>query len=43
MRDELKNQKVTQNECLVLNIDHSSSNGTHWTCLFIKKWSDLLF
>jgi hypothetical protein len=37
MRDELKNQKVTQSECLVLNIDHSSNNGTHWTCLFIKN------
>ena len=37
MRDELKNQKVTQNECLILNIDHSSNNGTHWTCLFIKN------
>ena len=38
MRDELnKNRKSTQNECLILNIDHSNSNGTHWTCLFIKN------
>ena len=37
MRDELnKNRKCTDNECLVLNIDHSSNEGTHWTCLFIK-------
>jgi hypothetical protein len=45
MRDELK-KTASNNECLVLNIDHSNSwhynsegklvNGTHWTCLFIK-------
>jgi hypothetical protein len=38
MRDELnKNNKTTNSECLILNIDHSSNNGTHWTCLFIKN------
>jgi hypothetical protein len=38
MRDELnKHRKSTSNECLILNIDHSSNNGTHWTCLFIKN------
>ena len=38
MRDELnKNSKATSNECLILNIDHSSNPGTHWTCLFIKN------
>ena len=37
MRDGFKNLKVTQNECLVLNIDHSRNNGTHWTSLFIKN------
>ena len=38
MRDELnKNRKSTDNECLVLNIDHSNNDGTHWTCLFIKN------
>ena len=37
MRNELNiNRKSTDNECLVLNIDHSNNNGTHWTCLFIK-------
>lgn len=37
MRDELnKNRSSTHNECLVLNIDHSNNEGTHWTCLFIK-------
>jgi hypothetical protein len=37
MRDELnKNRKCTDNECLVLNIDHSENNGTHWTCLSIR-------
>ena len=44
MRDELnKNRKSTDNECLVLNIDHSSNNGTHWTCLFIKDGKLLYF
>jgi hypothetical protein len=38
MRDELnKNRKSTNDECLILNIDHSNNNGTHWTCLFIKN------
>ena len=35
MRDELKNSK--QNECLVINTDHSQNEGTHWTCLYIKN------
>ena len=35
MRDELKG-KSSKNECLILNHDHSSNKGTHWTCLFIK-------
>jgi len=38
MRDELNRaSKCTDNECLVLNIDHSDNDGTHWTCLFIKN------
>ena len=38
MRDELnKNNEVTKNECLILNIDHSDNSGTHWTCLFVKN------
>ena len=36
MRDELKELKSCRNECLILNHDHSSNEGTHWTCLFIK-------
>ena len=44
MRDELnKNRKSTDNECLVLNIDHSNNEGTHWTCLFIKDGKLLYF
>lgn len=35
MRDELNN-KCGKNECLVLNIDSSFNDGTHWTCLFIR-------
>ena len=37
MRDELKRKKASNNECMVINIDHSSNEGTHWTCLFTKK------
>jgi hypothetical protein len=37
MRDELKELKSCRNECLILNHDHSSNEGTHWTCLFIKN------
>jgi hypothetical protein len=38
MRDELnKNRVSTDNECLVLNFDHSNNEGTHWTCIFIKN------
>lgn len=37
MRDELnKNNKASKHECLILNIDSSSNDGTHWTCLLIK-------
>jgi hypothetical protein len=36
MRDELKG-KPGKKECLVLNIDHSSNAGTHWTCLFVEN------
>lgn len=35
MRDELISEGA-DNECLILNIDHSSNNGTHWTSLFIR-------
>ena len=37
MRDELKNKKTLNDECMVINIDHSSKEGTHWTCLFIQN------
>jgi len=50
MRDEIVvadqqgcNRKSAVNECLVLNIDHSNNNGTHWTCLFIKNDSCYYF
>jgi len=36
MRDELKG-KAKSNECLILNMDDSNGNGTHWTCLFVNK------
>ena len=28
--------KSSKNECLILNHDHSSNEGTHWTCLFVE-------
>src|ERR1700761_9023229 len=37
MRDELKCNIAKSDECLILNLDESSNNGTHWTCLFIKN------
>ena len=37
MRDELKNKKALNSECMIINIDHSSNEGTHWTCLFIRN------
>jgi len=41
MRDEIKEMK--DNECYVFNIDHSSNNGTHWTCLFSKNGESYYF
>ena len=38
MRDELnKSREASNNECLILNIDHSSNTGTHWTSLHIEN------
>jgi hypothetical protein len=37
MRDELNKTAQWCDECMVINIDHSSNEGTHWTCLFIRK------
>ena len=35
MRNEILG-KASKNECLILNTDHSSNGGTHWTCLFVR-------
>jgi len=37
MRDELLNNIAKSDECLILNIDKSSNDGTHWTCLLINE------
>src|ERR1700761_1516971 len=37
MRDELNSNVIKSDECLILNIDESSNDGTHWTCLFVKN------
>jgi len=42
-RDELKRIKKTDNECLILNIDHSKNKGTHWTALFIENGTSYNF
>src|SRR5690349_2912147 len=42
MRDELKGS-ISNNECLVLNIDDSKGDGTHWTCLYSKNDKYLYF
>ena len=43
MRDELTGKKVSRDECMVINIDHSSNEGTHWTCIFIKNGVSFYF
>ena len=43
MRDELKSEKASLDECMVINIDHSSNEGTHWTCLFIQNGVSFYF
>ena len=43
MRDELKNEKANCDECMVINIDHSRNEGTHWACLFIKNTVSFYF
>ena len=42
MRDELKKPQ-SQNECMVINYDHSKNNGTHWVCLFTKNGESFYF
>ena len=36
-RDKLNENKKTNNECLVLNIDDDKNPGTHWVALFIEN------
>jgi len=43
MRDELKGKKANGDECMVMNIDDSNNEGTHWTCLFIKHGVSFYF
>ena len=42
MRDEIKGT-VSNNESLILNIDDSTGDGTHWTCLYSKNEKCLYF
>jgi len=41
MRDEINASvvpsNVNANECMIINIDYSRNEGTHWTCLFIEN------
>jgi hypothetical protein len=43
MRNELLKAMNKDNECMVINTDHSNNEGTHWTCLFIKNGSSYYF
>src|SRR5271156_3660144 len=43
MRDEIRNRHPTDNECMVINTDHSSNEGTHWTCLYIDERKSYYF
>lgn len=43
MRDELKRTTLRDNECSVINTDHSRNGGTHWTCLFIRYGTSYYF
>jgi hypothetical protein len=42
-RDKLNENKKTNNECLVLNIDDDKNPGTHWVALFIKNDVSMYF
>jgi len=37
MKNELNETKVYKDEFMILNIDHSENEGTHWISLFIKN------
>ena len=43
MRDELSATDCkTNSECMIINFDHSSNDGTHWRCLF-KKNNNIIY
>jgi hypothetical protein len=42
MRDELQG-KASHYESLILNLDESAGNGTHWTSLFVAENSSYYF
>src|SRR5437867_12697489 len=37
MRNELPNNKISYNECFILNLDDKDGNVIHLTCVFIKN------
>jgi len=43
MRDEINKEVCCKNECFILNTDHSSNSGTHWTGLFTKNGETCYF
>jgi hypothetical protein len=43
MRDELNKAMKQDNECMVINLDHSLNSGTHWTCLCTKNKTSYYF
>ena len=42
MRDELNIPKTNANKCMIINMDHSSNDGTHWTCL-LKRNDQIIY
>jgi len=42
MSDEL-NKKASNNECMIINLDESKNEGTHWVSLFIKDITSYYF
>jgi len=43
MRDELRKSTRQDNECMIINTDHSLNAGTHWTSLFVKNGVSFYF
>ena len=43
MRDQLKSIRRKSNQYLIINLDHSNNQGTHWVCLIIQGKNAIYF